>query len=117
MTEKLVWIRDDTASLKVRLLDSRSQKVAKVDELNRQTCQHRGGAFEKAAVEGGHVPPAMADLLEPVVGLVSMSRICAYFLRQQNPNLDELRQVIGLMLTSSEAVLAMIQGDARDRRP
>lgn len=85
-------------------------------EMIGQTCQSGQGISGMQSLAGVNLDPAMAPLLEPVAGLVSMSRICAYHARRDNPDLEELREVIALMIASSEAVLGMIQPGNEHRK-
>jgi hypothetical protein len=111
--KKPVWIWRDPASSKARLLDGRSQEGADMDELNTQTCQLDAAQAGERSLPDMKAPD-MADLYEPAVGIVSMSRICAYFLRRENPDMDELRKVVAMLVTSSETVLGMIRNDTTD---
>lgn len=83
--------------------------------MNGQTCQLGQGISGAHSLAGMDLDAAMATLLEPVVGLVSMSRICAYHVRRENLEVEELREVIDLMVASSEAVLGMIQFSSAER--
>lgn len=87
-----------------------------MNELNGQTCQLGAAHAGEETLSDMKAPnmtasPAMASLFEPVVGLVSMSRICAYFLKREEPDMEELRKVVGMLVSSSEIVLAMVQND------
>jgi len=63
--------------------------------------------------EPGDAMAMLSHLREPVMGMVSMSRICAHWLKRDDPDLVEVRRLVGLLEACSEKLLGMIQPPPR----
>lgn len=78
-----------------------------MDDAAEPTIRFGGGDHEStAAAERCDV---VLRLREPIMGMVSMSRICAHWLSRKEPDLDEVRKLVAMLTTCSEETLAILE--------